>query len=277
MRSLPRTAKPLEEILVADLVVRSGQPEDAAVRRRYQDPICELCGQGELWRGRPMGLILDHINGVRDDNRLENLRIVCPNCAATLDTHCGRKNRRERPERACLRCADVFRADTRSSATAHVRAARAMSAGASRTPRCAASSVRRTTAAAGDRGDELLGRRPQVRRLRQRDPQVGAPVRARGGGRRQRSGRTSASGKRCIADRSRRPAGRDDEPVAAGRELAQPAGAEASRRSALSCPLATTFTNRLPPPHDLDAQVGGAVEREAHARGAPARARCRAR
>ena len=41
-----------------------------------------------------MSLILDHINGVADDNRLENLRIVCPNCAATLDTHCGRANRR---------------------------------------------------------------------------------------------------------------------------------------------------------------------------------------
>jgi transposase-like protein len=55
-----------------------------------------------------MGLILDHVNGVRDDNRLENLRIVCPNCAATLDTHCGRKNRRE-IEQVCARCSATFR------------------------------------------------------------------------------------------------------------------------------------------------------------------------
>jgi hypothetical protein len=55
--------------------------------------ICELCGQGELWRGRRMALILDHINGLGDDHRLENLQMVCPNCAATLDTHCGRQNR----------------------------------------------------------------------------------------------------------------------------------------------------------------------------------------
>ena len=49
---------------------------------------CELCGQGEEWKGKKMSLILDHINGVNNDNRLENLRIVCPNCNATLDTHC---------------------------------------------------------------------------------------------------------------------------------------------------------------------------------------------
>lgn len=51
---------------------------------------CELCGQDENWITGKMSLILDHINGDRIDNRLENLRIVCPNCNATLDTHCGK-------------------------------------------------------------------------------------------------------------------------------------------------------------------------------------------
>ena len=41
-----------------------------------------------------MSLILDHINGVNNDNRLENLRIVCPNCNATLDTHCRGSRKR---------------------------------------------------------------------------------------------------------------------------------------------------------------------------------------
>jgi hypothetical protein len=55
-----------------------------------------------------MNLILDHANGVRDDNRLENLRIVCPNCAATLQTHCGRNGRMPLPPVACARCAAQF-------------------------------------------------------------------------------------------------------------------------------------------------------------------------
>ena len=51
---------------------------------------CELCCQDENWNGKKMSLILDHINGIHDDNRLENLRIVCPNCNATLPTHGGK-------------------------------------------------------------------------------------------------------------------------------------------------------------------------------------------
>jgi hypothetical protein len=90
------------------LVEGSSYPRGHLKRRLYNEglkvPRCELCGQGEAWRGRRMGLILDHINGVANDHRLDNLRIVCPNCAATLDTHCGRQNRLDQGRRRCVRC-----------------------------------------------------------------------------------------------------------------------------------------------------------------------------
>ena len=52
---------------------------------------CQCCGIDNIWNGKEMPMILDHINGVNNDNRLENLRFVCSNCDSTLPTY---KNRR---------------------------------------------------------------------------------------------------------------------------------------------------------------------------------------
>jgi transposase-like protein len=107
--ALRRAARPLYEILVERSTYSRNHLKDRLYAAGLKQPTCELCGQGAVWRGRAMALILDHVNGVRDDNRLENLRIVCPNCAATFDTHCGRKNRHERVPRSCLLCGAPFR------------------------------------------------------------------------------------------------------------------------------------------------------------------------
>jgi len=103
------TRRPLSEVLVANSTYNRGHLKRRLFEEGLKQRTCEECGQGEVWRGREMALILDHVNGVGDDNRLENLRIVCPNCAATLDTHCGRANRRSPVERVCERCGQSFR------------------------------------------------------------------------------------------------------------------------------------------------------------------------
>lgn len=53
---------------------------------------CFECSLSGNWNGKPISLQLDHINGKREDNRLENLRILCPNCHSQTDTYSGKKN-----------------------------------------------------------------------------------------------------------------------------------------------------------------------------------------
>lgn len=101
-----QAAVPLESVLVEGSTYSRSTLKPRLFKAGLKARACELCGQGEIWRGERMSLILDHINGVPNDNRIENLRIVCPNCAATFETHCGRKNRGE--SRACARCGVSF-------------------------------------------------------------------------------------------------------------------------------------------------------------------------
>jgi ribosomal protein S27AE len=53
---------------------------------------CGDCGLTE-WRGKPLSIQIDHRNGIRDDHRLENLRMLCPNCHSQTATF-GAKNRK---------------------------------------------------------------------------------------------------------------------------------------------------------------------------------------
>lgn len=84
-----RNKMPLEKVLIEDSTYTSTTTlKNRLYKEGYKERICEKCGQSEEWMGKKMSLILDHVNGVNNDNRLENLRILCPNCNATLDTHC---------------------------------------------------------------------------------------------------------------------------------------------------------------------------------------------
>jgi len=57
---------------------------------------CEKCGQDEIWCGERLSLHLDHINGNHKDNRLENLKVLCPNCHSQTPTYAGKKTKKGR-------------------------------------------------------------------------------------------------------------------------------------------------------------------------------------
>ena len=61
---------------------------------RCDNEKCQFHEGNLIWNGQQLGMILDHINGNRNDNRAENLRYLCPNCDAQLPTRGGRNRGR---------------------------------------------------------------------------------------------------------------------------------------------------------------------------------------
>ena len=54
---------------------------------------CAICGTEGDWLGQKLSLQLDHINGINNDHRLENLRFLCPNCHSVTDTYAGKNKK----------------------------------------------------------------------------------------------------------------------------------------------------------------------------------------
>lgn len=81
---------PLRKILVKGSSYASSRLKKRLIAKGLLEEQCSECGLGSEWNGRPLVLQLDHINGVRDDHRLGNLRILCPNCHTQTPTYVSR-------------------------------------------------------------------------------------------------------------------------------------------------------------------------------------------
>jgi hypothetical protein len=90
-RLIPREPVfPIQALLVKNGTFQSHKLKKRLFSEGIKKPQCELCGWSKKAPDGRLPLELDHINGDRFDNRLENLRILCPNCHSLQPTHRGR-------------------------------------------------------------------------------------------------------------------------------------------------------------------------------------------
>jgi transposase-like protein len=88
-------AAPLETYLVKGRRVSRMHLKGRLLSEGLKENVCERCGI-RSWLGQPLSVALHHVNGDRDDNRLENLALLCPNCHSQTPNFSGRNLRLRR-------------------------------------------------------------------------------------------------------------------------------------------------------------------------------------
>lgn len=79
---------PLDDILIENSTyANNSRLATRLVNEKKLEYECAICGNNGMWNNKPLSLQLDHINGNHKDNRIENLRFLCPNCHTQTDTY----------------------------------------------------------------------------------------------------------------------------------------------------------------------------------------------
>ncbi len=101
---LTNGAKSLSDILVEGSTYDRRQLKQRLLKEGLLDNKCYECDLPPEWNGKILSLQIDHINGISNDNRIENLRILCPNCHAQTDNYAGKNVAIANKQTLCIDC-----------------------------------------------------------------------------------------------------------------------------------------------------------------------------
>ncbi len=87
------TIKTVETFLIEGSTIKSYSLKNRLIEKRYLLPECSSC-KLKYWLENPIPLELHHINGIKTDNQLDNLELLCPNCHALTENYRGRNKAR---------------------------------------------------------------------------------------------------------------------------------------------------------------------------------------
>lgn len=103
LKNIKKTKLKEEDILKENSNVDQSTLRKYILKNNLLEYKCSICSLPPLWNNKLLSLTLDHINGKNHDNRIENLRWVCPNCDRQLPTF-GGKNQRKKIKNFCINC-----------------------------------------------------------------------------------------------------------------------------------------------------------------------------